>query len=157
MKLKSQNEIYDVEAIGNVISINEKHYKNKIEKITENKFRINLSDRDIIAYGKKVKDNYFVNIEGRQYVFNEIEDEVALLANNDKRAEILPPMPGSVVKILVDVGNNVEEGQSLIVVEAMKMETTLYSPISGIVKEINVKEKEQVNPENYMILVEKEE
>ena len=157
MKLKSQNEIYDVEAIGNVISINDNTYKNKIEIINENKFKIKLPDKDIIAFGKKVKYNYFVNIEGRQYVFNEIEDEIALLANNDKRAEILPPMPGSVVKILVSVGDKVEEGHSLIVVEAMKMETTLYSPISGIVKEINVKEKEQVNPENYMILVEKEE
>jgi propionyl-CoA carboxylase alpha chain len=54
------------------------------------------------------------------------------------------PMPGAVVRILVAVGDVVEAGQSLLVLEAMKMEHTIRSPQDGTVAAINVKEGEQV-------------
>jgi biotin carboxyl carrier protein len=49
---------------------------------------------------------------------------------------ITAPMPGKVVKVLVKVGEEVKEGQGLIVVEAMKMENELKSPKAGKVMEI---------------------
>jgi acetyl/propionyl-CoA carboxylase alpha subunit len=54
------------------------------------------------------------------------------------------PMPGAVVRILVSVGDTVEAGQPLLVLEAMKMEHTIRSPEDGTVAAINVKEGEQV-------------
>ncbi|HWV38173.1 MAG TPA: biotin/lipoyl-containing protein [Vulgatibacter sp.] len=49
---------------------------------------------------------------------------------------VTAPMPGKVVKYLVAVGDEVAEGQGLVVVEAMKMENELTSPKGGIVKEL---------------------
>jgi propionyl-CoA carboxylase alpha chain len=50
---------------------------------------------------------------------------------------LLCPMPGLVAKILVEVGQEVQEGQSLATVEAMKMENILKAERKGIVKSIN--------------------
>lgn len=52
------------------------------------------------------------------------------------RQNIAAPMPGKVVRLLVAVGDAVEAGQGLIVVEAMKMQNEMKSPKAGIVVEI---------------------
>ena len=50
------------------------------------------------------------------------------------------PMPGKVVRVLVKVGDEVQEGQGLLVVEAMKMENELKSPKAGKVTELHAVE-----------------
>lgn len=52
--------------------------------------------------------------------------------------KIKSPMPGKILRIMVSLGDQVSEGQGLLVVEAMKMENELKSPKNGIVTEINV-------------------
>jgi biotin carboxyl carrier protein len=54
------------------------------------------------------------------------------------------PMPGKVIKILKKEGDEVKEGEGVIVVEAMKMENELRAPKAGKVKEIKVKEGDAV-------------
>lgn len=58
--------------------------------------------------------------------------------------EIKAPMPGKVVKVLVKPGDAVDEGQGLVIVEAMKMENVLKSAIKGVVKEVFVSEGQAV-------------
>lgn len=53
---------------------------------------------------------------------------------------ITAPMPGKVVKVLVKLGDEVKEGQGLVVVEAMKMENELKSPKAGKIVELVAKE-----------------
>jgi biotin carboxyl carrier protein len=53
-------------------------------------------------------------------------------------------MPGKVVKILVAMGDEVKEGQGLMVVEAMKMENEMKSPKAGKIVELHVKEGQTV-------------
>lgn len=55
------------------------------------------------------------------------------------------PMPGTIVDIKVKVGDSVKEGDLVAVIEAMKMETDLYSTKTGIVKAINATKGTQVN------------
>src|SRR5690606_31663294 len=50
------------------------------------------------------------------------------------------PLAGSIVKVMVKVGQNVAEGQVLLVMEAMKMETELMSPLAGVIHSIAVAE-----------------
>ncbi|MFN8008139.1 MAG: biotin/lipoyl-containing protein [Terriglobia bacterium] len=63
------------------------------------------------------------------------------------------PMPGKVVKLLVDVGAEVQEGQGVAVVEAMKMQNELKSPKSGVVEKIFVKENQPVNAGEKLLVV----
>ncbi len=64
------------------------------------------------------------------------------------------PMPGKVVKILIKENEPVEEGQTIAIVEAMKMENEIHAPIDGIVKKIFVKPGDQVNPDDALIRIE---
>jgi len=61
------------------------------------------------------------------------------------RQQILAPMPGKVVRLLVREGDHVESGQGLLVVEAMKMQNEIRSPKSGIVERVLAKEGQPVN------------
>jgi acetyl/propionyl-CoA carboxylase alpha subunit len=67
---------------------------------------------------------------------------------------IKAPMPGSVVKVLVSEGDEVEEGQSLVIVEAMKMENDVRSPLVGTVKSVNVKAGDSVGTTEAMVEIE---
>jgi acetyl/propionyl-CoA carboxylase alpha subunit len=67
---------------------------------------------------------------------------------------ILAEMPGKVVRLLVQVGNTVSLDQSLLVVEAMKMQNEIRAPRKGVVKEIGVREGVAVNHGDFLISLE---
>ena len=60
-------------------------------------------------------------------------------------------MPGRVVRILVEPGDELEEGQPAIVIEAMKMENELKSPRAGTVKSISVSEGDEIEARAVLI------
>lgn len=57
---------------------------------------------------------------------------------------IIAPMPGKITKVIVKTGDDVDTGQALLVMEAMKMEYTLKSDLSTKVETVNVKVGDQV-------------
>lgn len=61
------------------------------------------------------------------------------------RQEVMAPMPGKVVRVLVEQGAIVEAGQGLFVVEAMKMQNEIRSPKKGTIERVLVKEGQAVN------------
>jgi biotin carboxyl carrier protein len=61
------------------------------------------------------------------------------------RQQIVAPMPGKVIRLLVNAGDQVEAGQGLIVVEAMKMQNEIRSPKKGKVERLHAKEGQAVN------------
>jgi biotin carboxyl carrier protein len=67
---------------------------------------------------------------------------------------VTAPMPGKLVRVLVGAGQEVEAGQGLVVVEAMKMENELRSPRAGRVKELLVREGQAVETGALLALVE---
>jgi pyruvate carboxylase subunit B len=64
---------------------------------------------------------------------------------------VTSPLPGNVVEVLVEKGDNVKEGQAVIAMEAMKMETELLANITGVVKEVYVVKGERVTPGELLI------
>jgi biotin carboxyl carrier protein len=68
--------------------------------------------------------------------------------------EISAPLPGSVIEILVKVGDEVKENDELLIIEAMKMENPIFASADGTVKEIKVKEKDTVEAEQVLIVLE---
>lgn len=67
---------------------------------------------------------------------------------------VVAPMPGKVVKLLVSPGDAVEEGQGVVVVEAMKMENELRSPKAGKVAEVFVSEGQTVEGRTQLVSIE---
>ena len=68
--------------------------------------------------------------------------------------QVIAPMPGKVVKVLVTVGDEVKARQGLVVVEAMKMENELRSPKDGRVSEVLVAEGVSVEAGRPLVVVE---
>ena len=66
---------------------------------------------------------------------------------------LLSPMPGKVVKVLVEVGATVEDGQPLVLIEAMKMENELRSPKSGKVSAVYVAPGQAVEARTKLVCV----
>ena len=69
------------------------------------------------------------------------------------RQQIVAPMPGKVVRLLVKTGERVEAGQGLLVVEAMKMQNEIRSPKSGTVERVFAKEGQPVNAGDALCVV----
>lgn len=70
------------------------------------------------------------------------------------RQQVIAPMPGKVVRLLVQAGDKVEAGQGLLVVEAMKMQNEIRSPKGGTVERLQVKEGQPVNAGEVLAWVE---
>ncbi len=73
---------------------------------------------------------------------------------NQGRQEIAASMPGKVIRVLVAAGDAVEEGQGLVVVEAMKMQNEMKSPKSGRVAEIRARPDATVGAGEILVVVE---
>ncbi|MCA9632870.1 MAG: acetyl-CoA carboxylase biotin carboxylase subunit [Myxococcales bacterium] len=65
----------------------------------------------------------------------------------------IAPMPGKVVKLHAETGMNVEAGQVLVILEAMKMEHSVKAPETGVVKEVRVAEGDQVEDASVLVVV----
>jgi biotin carboxyl carrier protein len=66
--------------------------------------------------------------------------------------QVIAPMPGLVLKTLVVVGESVQEGQTLLTLEAMKMENVIKSPRDGFIKEIYAQDGDKVDKGDVLIL-----
>ena len=73
-------------------------------------------------------------------------------SNNDKH--IGSPIPGSVIKVNVAIGDKVEKNQAVCVVEAMKMETEVVAPVEGVIKDVLVQELDSVKAGQLLIELE---
>ena len=68
--------------------------------------------------------------------------------------KLLAPMPGKIVRVMVPAGKEVEAGQGVLVIEAMKMQNELKSPKKGIVKQLMVSEGTSVTAGEVLAIVE---
>jgi biotin carboxyl carrier protein len=101
---------------------------------------------------------YTIVVNGRPYPVK-VGDELDILlqkmgmgnGNTGKMGDVKAPMPGLVIDILVKEGDTFQKGDSLIVLEAMKMENVIKSSGSGTVKAIQVKKRDTVDKNQLLI------
>jgi biotin carboxyl carrier protein len=119
-----------------------------IIKTDENRFHILERGKSFKARVSEVdmqKKTITFRLAGRKYVV-QIEDELDLLVKKmglsstviHKIKDVKSPMPGLVLELLVKPGDTVQSGDSLLILEAMKMENIIKSPGDGTVKAIKV-------------------
>lgn len=89
--------------------------------------------------------NYTVSVNGNTYSINiqteldKLINQLGFSLNSAKQVNsVKAPMPGLILDILVEVGQEVAENDHLLILEAMKMENNLSSPRAGIIKSINI-------------------
>ena len=74
-------------------------------------------------------------------------------AEAEGRQQVLAPMPGKIIRVLVKAGDSVEMKQGLLVVEAMKMQNEIRSPKSGTVERLMATEGQAVNTGEVLAII----
>lgn len=120
----------------------------------------NNQSHNIEFFEKENSKKYTINTYLNSFDVEIIDAEAKYLQNRQSGSdnaggnEISSPMPGKVVKILVEEGEEVQEGQTLIIVSAMKMESEYKAANDGVVKNIFVKEEETVDGNQVLLVIE---
>jgi biotin carboxyl carrier protein len=131
------------------VTVRDETYEVDLQNISENCLSLLIDGVAYTAYVARQDNKRFVQIGEEQYLFEEPEEEVSGPAGGAAaqlaQTEIGPPMPGKVVKFLVQEGQKVKAGQGLVIVEAMKMENEIKSTIEAIVKRVNFSAGDLVN------------
>lgn len=99
------------------------------------------------AYAVRRKDDLYFHLNGRNWNFKDVSEtggKTAALAAGDGDNRVVAPMPGSVIKLLVEAGAKVSRNQPLVIVEAMKMENEVRAAMDGIVAKVLVSAGKQV-------------
>lgn len=73
--------------------------------------------------------------------------------SGEEGGAVTAPMPGTVLKVAVTKGDNVTKGQTLVVLEAMKMENEIQAPADGMVEVLDVTEGASVNAGDILVVL----
>jgi biotin carboxyl carrier protein len=70
------------------------------------------------------------------------------------KVELVSPIPGKIMKILVRSGEAISEDDEVLKMESMKMENPIYAPATGTITEIRVKENDEVEADDVLLIIE---
>jgi biotin carboxyl carrier protein len=107
---------------------------------------------------QRVGNTLWLHKDGRTFSLN-IDELTQVFKKSDSALAsglIKSPMPGKILKIDLKSGQSVRAGQTICVIEAMKMEYSLKAPFEGKIKEINKKAGDQVFLDEKVMLLEKD-
>ncbi|MDM5310142.1 pyruvate carboxylase [Peribacillus frigoritolerans] len=102
-------------------------------------FELNGQSREVIIKDENIKSSVVSKIK----------------ADQKNKEQIGATMPGTVIRVVVEKGDQVKQGDHLIITEAMKMETTVQAPFSGTIKDIYVKDGEAISTGDLLIEITK--
>ncbi|MFT7049804.1 MAG: biotin carboxyl carrier protein [Psychroserpens sp.] len=130
-------------------------------KVSENAYHVlydNTSFKAEIStsnFNKKLIQVKVNNTNYNIHIFNELDSlikEMGFELGSSKTVnDIKAPMPGLILEISVKIGQKVEENDTLLILEAMKMENVLTSPRAGVIKSISVAKGDAVDKNKLLI------
>ena len=149
-KLKVNNKYdFDIDNKGDDLLVNDTKIQANIRQLSQNiwhiieqlkSYNVTLISFDKVAKTAQIRVNdniYTITAKDR---FDLLLDQMGLTGlTSAKVSELKAPMPGLVLKVFAEEGMVVQKGDSLFILEAMKMENIIKSPVDAVVKSIKVK------------------
>jgi len=128
--------------------------------LSDNQILLNVDGKMFNAFVFTSGNTKTVIIKGRSYEIQDIDllepSSTGKKSTVNRGTIVASPMPAVVIGILVHIGDRVEKGQGLVIVSAMKMETTLFAPFGGIISGINAAIGDKVMPTHILVDIEKD-
>jgi len=132
--------------------INDKENNYSLSKLNNNSYELFVDNKSYLITAKKNGSaEFIITLQGQVIetkVLSALQEKAAALMETTTAKHsitvVKSPMPGMILKIKKKVGEEVMQGDSLLILEAMKMENDIRSPVSGKIKEIKVKEAQAV-------------
>lgn len=164
--------------------LGDQNYTVEIEEISKALYRVSVDGNEFLVDGKKTgrtnysliidhrsfevdvdlaetsDTEYRVLVDGRSYHIHLIDERHMRLGGSQSgiqlqgKQNVAVPMAGKVVAVLVNEGDQIEKGQGLVIVEAMKMENEIRSPVNAEVKEVRVHPGQAVEAGETLVVME---
>jgi len=104
------------------------------------------------------QDQIDILMGGRLYETQVLDERALLMAQRrgglgGGSGELTAPMPGLIVKVTVAKGEHVTQGQTVVILESMKMQNELKSPIDGVVESVHVEDRQTVDKNATLIVI----
>jgi len=130
------------------------------------RFSLLIGDQSYDIYARRItksderqSQTYEILFAGHRFEVKVEDERTRLLSGRaaasatTSEATVNAPMPGLVVGVPLDVGATVAAGQTVVVLEAMKMENDLASPIAGVLKEVRVTKGQTVDQGEVLVII----
>lgn len=138
-----------------IARIDDESHVVQAELLSPGQLQITINNKGFKCVVAREGNCRYVFLNGKVYELTKVE-KTALTAQDlelpenmtlekELEGDVVSPMPGRIVKILIHEGDFVEAGQDLLIVEAMKMENRIVAPFSGQVTRIHFQEGDQVS------------
>ena len=142
-------------------TLNQEDFSWDVIKIKHNSFHIIKNNKsynvEVLSVNHEEK-RFFIKVNGLKYKLNVKDKYDELLhslgmdnLSNKKVLDLKAPMPGLVLDIATKEGETVKKGDTLLILEAMKMENAIKSPTDGVIKNIAINKGEAIE-KNQVIL-----
>lgn len=152
---------FDVDVVKEVLQVNESNINLDILRLNEQSSHVIHQHK---SYNIEVvdfdKDEKLASIKVNGSVYKvQVTSQLDLLLKqlgmdnlaSSKIAQLKAPMPGLVLNILVKEGDEVKKGDSLVVLEAMKMENIIKSPADVVIKKVEVSQGDKIEKNTVLI------
>ena len=157
MKITLDNTTIDITPTGKSYraALGDKTVEVEILRAEGGRLDLLIDGERVIAYVSSDNARRWVTISGRTYFLTKQSGPRKSGGGHHHAAgELTAPMPGQVRAVNVSEGDTVTKGQTLMVLEAMKMEIRIQAPVDGVVKSLVVKQGQTVDREQTLITVE---
>ena len=137
------------------LTIGEQTVDIEILRAKDGKLDLLVDGKHLTAYVSADNAKHWVTIHGQTYMLTKSSGaRQGAHGHHHAAGELTAPMPGQVRTVNVSDGDAVTKGQTLLVLEAMKMEIRIHAPQDGIVKKLFVKQGDTVEREQTLIDIE---
>jgi 3-methylcrotonyl-CoA carboxylase alpha subunit len=137
-----------------------KEYHVRYQTIANRYFHLVMDGKSIEVFVARGDQGKHIFVNGCTFLVQDADQlllrRARLRGSEETPGEVTPPMPSVVLRIMVKEGERVKRGQGLVVVSAMKMQTTLVAHSDGTVKKINTSIDAKVAPGDILVEIEEE-
>ena len=157
--VNENNGFYDIELDGKPYGVDCRYFGDRdfLSLLINNKSYLIES-----APVKAEDGRYYARVMGRHYDVDVLDELLVAVRDAERGPEdtgeynVISPMPGLILEVKVNVGDRVEAGDPVVIMEAMKMQNELATEVAGVVKEIRVQTKQTVDSQTPLVLIERE-
>jgi biotin carboxyl carrier protein len=156
MKLNFNHITLDISSSGKAftLTVDDKAIQAEVLQAENGKLKLLIDGQHITAYVTSDNAKRWVTINGQTFVLTKSSGVRRGGHAHHAAGELTAPMPGQVRALNVSEGEAVTKGQTLLVLEAMKMEIRVHAPRGGVVRKLFVKEGQTVEREQILIEIE---
>lgn len=133
---------------NSLVKVDGDDYHHELYPLSGDTYLLKLENKIYeLSLNRNEQGGYFVSVDGKSYdadIKTALQERASALIEQGNKtghiAVVKAPMPGLILKIKKSIGDTVQLGESILILEAMKMENDLLAPMEGTLKEINAKE-----------------